>query len=88
MQEQKKVESLDIEKWKKYKLKYIIDHHWIMYPGFMVLESFIKCSRSSKQNFFKKETYASMSKQTRGAILFIHHAKHLVRVHCDTHTQF
>jgi len=54
----------------------------------MVLESFIKCSRSSKQNFFKKETYASMSKQTRGAILFIHHANHLVRVHCDTHTQF
>jgi hypothetical protein len=26
-----------------------------------------------------------MSKQTRGAILFIHHSKHLVRVQCETH---
>ena len=26
-----------------------------------------------------------MSKQTRGAILFIHHAKHLVRVYTRTH---
>jgi hypothetical protein len=33
----KKVGSLDIEKWKKYKLKYIIDYNWIMYLGFMVL---------------------------------------------------
>jgi hypothetical protein len=76
-----KDESDDMEMWRRYKPEYIIDHDWAIYLEFVVSENFTKCSRSGAQNKNKK-THDSISKHTEGEILFIHHAKRLVRARC------
>ena len=79
----KKDKSQEIKKWKRYRSKYVIDYNQAMYIQFVETE----CLKSSKQNQNKK-TYCSISKYIGRTIMFTHHAKCLVRVHCDIFSFF
>jgi hypothetical protein len=83
----KKARSQEIKKWKRYRPKYVIDHNQAMYIQFVETERFTMCSKSSKQNQNKKN-HCLISKHIGRTIMFTHHAKCLVRVHCDIFSFF
>lgn len=83
----RKVRLNDVEKWKSYKPRHVMENNWALYQKNFALEKFTKAHDLVHKIKINK-THGSMSKHIEGEISFFNHAKHLVRLYCYIYYYF